>query len=113
MNLFPPTFPGIAYQDATVIQTATTTDRYGDGATTEVRRPLPRCLFKPEQSVELVTINQPGVSTAATIYCPLPDFTLDADDRIELAGQLWEIIGAPLAWGQVGLEIPVRRWGNA
>lgn len=111
MNMFPAVFPGIDYVTPTLVHTETVTDRYGNATKTVTETVMDTCLFEPEQSTERTDSRSPGVTTPAKLYCP-PGVVPDADDKIRIDGKLWEIVGKPAVWGNVGVEIAIKRWGS-
>ena len=95
------------YQTVTVRQVTTTDDGLGNTSETEVRTPVERVLFEPQQSTERTDSRSPGVTTPAKFYGPFPP--LDADDEIiDAAGMTWQVVGGAAKWG-TDSEVPVKR----
>lgn len=67
---------------------------------TDVERigPYEWCALAPRKTDEPAVSGERPVVIEATVYSPHPDMDLTAQDRIEIAGQVWDIDGEPLLW---------------
>lgn len=89
-------------------------DTFGDPLPGDDGRfPLPGCRFAPGPSRELGassnTIESDGTVYATKGVASVPG-GIRATDRIEVRGDLYEVVGQPQDWGRAGYVIVLRRY---
>ena len=85
-------------------------NRLGDrGAGDTVTFDIVGCRFAPGPSTE-VNYEAQQVRVDATIYAPPgePASTVQADDRVRVRGDEYEVVGKPQDWGSAGVVIALR-----
>lgn len=83
-----------------------------DGPTTSVE--IPGCLFAPGDGSENGSrfgqgrVGDNQVEVNAVLFAPVGTQVMPSD-RIEVRGKTYEVIGWPLDWGAIGVEISLHR----
>jgi hypothetical protein len=95
----------------TVVQrTVAGRNDYGNATYTESRTDVPGCLVAWSGSTEDQD-NADRLTDSATVYDMGHQWPVGAVDRVEIAGQSWEVDGEPARWqGQIGgIVVQLRR----
>lgn len=83
-------------------------DRLGDQTGPPAREPMPGCLFEPGGSTE----NRDGANQAladGTVYAPPGSPDVLSTDRLEIRGEVYNVIGKAQVWAGEGSVIQVRQ----
>lgn len=103
-------------EPVTVHTATTTTDRYGNEVSSwSAGQTYERCVISRRTSDDLTDAGRQGVVVGLAVFFPYPDAAISAHDRLELRGDLWEIVGEPYLYHHAmtgwepGVSVAVRR----